>query len=99
MITTPQQLTANGAQRRIQLKVRDVTGTHHAEMELDPALRVGTVAETVAARMSLPADTAWALRAETTAAYLDDEATIGEAVETNGRTEVSLVATPRAHLG
>ncbi len=83
----------------VRVKVRDVTGTHVAELDLDPRLRVSAVAQSVAARMSLPNDTEWALRSEATAAFLDDESTIGEAVGTNGRTDTALVAVPRAHLG
>ena len=94
--------TTNGAarhRRSLRLSVRDVTGTHSAVVELDPQLRVGTVAETVAARLSLPADTAWALRDESTAAFLDDEKAIGDALETLDETEPALVVTPKAHLG
>ena len=54
--------------RVVRLRIRDVTSTHEAELVLDPSLRVGAVAETVAARMQLPADTAWALRHDATAA-------------------------------
>ena len=94
---------ANGATRRngqtLQISVRDVTGTHTAVVEIDPGLRVGTVAETVAARLSLPADTPWALRDERTAAYLDDGAAIGDVMTADEGTEPAVVVTPKAHLG
>ena len=102
MITTQHQIHSNGTAggtSTLAIKVRDITGTHVAKLDLDRDLRVGAVAETVAARMSLPGDTAWALRDERTAAFLDDDRTIGEAVDTQDVTEVSLVVTPRAHLG
>ncbi len=99
MITTPQELRSNAALGQVRLRIRDITATHEAELVLDGDLRVGAVAETVAARMSLPTDTTWALRDDLTAAFLDDDASIGEAVGVDGDTEVFLTATPRAHLG
>ena len=99
MITTSQDLLSRTAPRQVRLRIRDITATHEAELVIDADLRVGAVARTVAARMSLPADTTWALRSDTTAAFLDDDATIGEAVGVDGDTEVFLTATPRAHLG
>ena len=94
-----QKLEANGTPDVLHVKIRDVTGTHHARLELDPQLRVGAVAAAVAEQMTLPPDTSWALRDESTAAFLDDEAAIGDAVDSEDRTSVALVATPRAHLG
>jgi hypothetical protein len=85
--------------RTVRLRIRDVTSTHEAELVLDRSLRVGAVAETVAARMQLPADAAWALRNDATAAFLDDDAAIGDALGVDDDTEVFLTATPRAHLG
>jgi hypothetical protein len=90
---------ANGTPDVMHVTIRDVTGTHRARLELDPQLRVGAVAEAVAERMALPPDTSWALRSESTAAFLDDGAAIGDALDSEDRTSVSLVATPRAHLG
>ena len=98
MITTPANIRS-AIQTPVRLRIRDITSTHEAELELDPTLRVGAVAQTAASRMSLPADTSWALRDDTTAAFLDDDAAIGDAVGTNGDTVVFLTATPRAHLG
>jgi hypothetical protein len=100
MITqSPTQQAKRTPRSGLRFSVRDVTGTHSASVELDPDLRVGTVAETVAARLSLPNDTAWALRDESTAAFLDDEAAIGDAVRSDSDTEPALVVTPKAHLG
>ena len=98
MITTKDEILTSTA-APVRLLIRDITSTHEAELELDPTLRVGAVAQTAASRMSLPADTSWALRDDTTAAFLDDDAAIGDAVGTNGDTVVFLTATPRAHLG
>jgi hypothetical protein len=94
-----QKHEANGTPAVMHVTIRDVTGTNHARLELDPQLRVGAVAEAVAERMALPADTTWALRDESTAAFLDDEVAIGDALGSEDRTSVALVATPRAHLG
>ena len=96
MIMTLPKHVSNGSQP-VRLRISDITATHVAELELDPTLRVGAVAQTAASRMSLPADTSWALRDNSTAAFLDDDAAIGDAVEAG--TEVFLTATPRAHLG
>ena len=94
-----QQTHGTKPTKGLRFSVRDVTGTHSAVVELDPDLRVGKVAETLAARLSLPNDTAWALRDEATAAFLDDEAAIGEAIIESEGIETALVVTPRAHLG
>ena len=98
MITTPANILSS-MPASVRLRIRDITSTHEAELEFDPSLRVGAVAQTAASRMSLPADTSWALRDDTTAAFLDDDAAIGDAVGVNGDTMVFLTATPRAHLG
>jgi hypothetical protein len=84
----------------LKLSVRDLTGTHQVEVSgLDPSLRVSTVAETIASRMSLPTDgTPWSLRTESTARYLDD-VPIGEALGRDAESEVSLVLGPKSHLG
>ena len=72
MITTKDQVLSS-IPTPVRLKIRDITSTHEAELEIDPTLRVGAVAQTAASRMSLPADTSWALRDDTTAAFLDDD--------------------------
>jgi len=92
-------ITTQGHVNSMRLRVRDVTGSRFAELELDPGLRVGAITRTLANRMSLPGDTAWALRDERTAAFLDDDASIGDAVDVEDRIEASLVMVPRAHLG
>lgn len=101
MITMqPQNKPAtNGRPASLDVTVRDVTGTHVARMDLDPQMRVGAVADAVASRLALATDTAWSLREASTAAFLDDEKSIGDALGPGQRTSVALVATPRAHLG
>lgn len=95
MITTPEQV--NGSPRTMKLQVRDITGTYTARLELNPEVRVSAVAESVASRMSLPTETSWAIRDDRTAAFLDEDAAIGDVLGTEGNPEVSLV--PKAHLG
>ena len=99
MIKTQDSIETRNGAAPLNLTVRDVTGTHVAELtDVDPQLRVGTVAETVAARWSMPLDgTIWALR-DDSARYLDDVA-IGDAIETDDRSSVSLYLVPKAHLG
>ena len=101
MITTQQHVAPkpNGAPRAMDVKVRDVTGVNRAELRLDPGLRVSAVADAVASRMSLPSDTTWTLRSDRTAAFLDDDKTLADALGPGEHTEVSLVAVPKAHLG
>ena len=99
MITTPDNIAAKGLSGTMRLRVRDVTGTNESSLDLDPRLTVGAVAESVAASMLLPADTRWSLRDEATAAFLPDDAAIGEAASTDGEAVVSLVITPQVHLG
>jgi hypothetical protein len=86
----------------LRLRVRDVTGTHEATLDLAPGLRVGDVAQALAARMTLPGDTDWALR-DDSAAFLDDDASIGAALgheaAPDAVAEYDLVVTPRAHFG
>ena len=95
----PADVTVGSNGGTLHLTVRDVTGTYSAELDLDPNLLVSTVAQTIAARMSLPSDTAWALRDELTAAFLDEDVAIGHALQSEGRISPALVVTPKAHLG
>jgi hypothetical protein len=101
MITMQQSTKAgtNGAPGALNVKVRDVTGVNSAELRLDPSLRVSAVAEAVANRLALPSDTTWALRSEQTAAFLDNDKSLADALGPGEHTEVALVATPKAHLG
>ena len=74
----------------------DVTGTHHLEVsDIQGTLPAGAVARTLASRMALPADVPWALRDETTSAFLEDDLAIGDQVGTDAR----ITITPKAHLG
>ena len=38
MITTPNNITANGLSGTMRLRVRDVTGTNESSLDLDPRL-------------------------------------------------------------
>jgi hypothetical protein len=63
--------------------------------DVQPSLPARALAEALAAKMSLPQNTPWALRDDTTSEYLDDEKPIGEQVSPGAR----LTVTPKAHLG
>lgn len=80
----------------IRFLATDVTGTHQLEVaDLQRTLPVFQAAQTLASRMSLPDNVPWALRDESTSAYLDDKAAIGDQIAPNARVSI----TPRTHLG
>jgi len=74
----------------------DVTGMHRVvASEVQRALPAGAVAKALAVRMSLPENVPWALRDESTSAFLDDDKPIGEQIELGAKVTV----TPKTHLG
>jgi hypothetical protein len=73
----------------------DVTGTHTAEASVPRALPAHAVAESLVASMSLPKNVPYALRDESTGAYLDDARPIGEQIGPAAKVTV----TPKTHLG
>jgi len=82
-------------QARFRFHVSDVTGTmHQAVTDLDPRVKAGVAAHTLAHRMALPTNVPWALR-DDRGVFLDDERELGELLADDAK--VSLV--PRAHLG
>lgn len=88
--------TEASSEELISFLATDVTGTHELEVEdLQRTLPAFEVARTVANRMSLPDNVPWVLRDESTSAYLDDEAAIGDQIAPNARVSI----TPRTHLG
>ena len=74
----------------------DVTGMHRVvASDVQRNLPAGAVARALAVRMSLPENVPWALRDETTSAFLDDDKPIGEQIELGAKVTV----TPKTHLG
>ncbi len=74
----------------------DVTGTHSVSARgVQRALRTREVADSLARTMALPKSVPWALRDESTSAFLDDEKPIGEQL----RPGAKVTLTPKTHLG
>jgi hypothetical protein len=80
----------------LDFEVSDVTGTHQLMATgVQRAVSAGAVAHSLAASMKLPDNVPWALRDETTSAFLEDDRPIGEQL----RRGAKVVVTPKAHLG
>ena len=80
----------------LTLEASDVTGTQQVTIEgISAGLSAGSLAEALADRLELPDNVSWALRLDSTSAYLDDTRSIGDQIGT----ETRVTLTPRAHLG
>jgi len=80
----------------LDFEVSDVTGTHQLmASEVQRGLPAGAVARSLASRMKLPQNVPWALRDETTSAFLDDAQPIGDQIQPGAKVTV----TPKTHLG
>lgn len=79
----------------ISFLATNITGTQSVPVEVDGGLDVRSVADSIAARMALPDDVAWALRDDDSSAYLDEGQSIGSQIGPNSRVTI----TPRTHLG
>jgi hypothetical protein len=80
----------------LTLQATDVTGTHTLEMSgVQESVPAGLLAQAIAARMELPQNVPWALRSDTTGAFLEDALPIGDQIEQ----ESTVTVTPKAHLG
>ena len=95
-----QQQTHNGSMPDtrdvpISFFATNVTGTQSIPVEMDGRLSVGSVTDSIASRMALPDDVAWALRDDDSSAYLDDGQPLGAQIGPGSRVTI----TPRAHLG
>jgi len=78
------------------LEAVDVTGTHWVTAEdIQPSLPAEAVARALAARMALPQNVPWALRDDSTSAFLDDRTPIGDQLEPGAQVTV----VPKTHLG
>ena len=80
----------------LSLEAADVTGTQSVvARDVQGTALAGAVAKALAASMRLPENVPWALRDESTSAFLDDEKPIGEKLGPNAKVTV----TPKTHLG
>ena len=73
----------------------NITGSQSVPFEFDGGLRVSSITESIADRMALPSDVAWALRDDDSSAYLDDNLPIGSQIRPGSK----LTITPKTHLG
>ncbi len=86
----------NASAETIRFTATDVTGTHTVEAtDVQPTLSAGAVARSIAAKFGLPGDVPWALRSDSTSAYLDEDVAIGDQIESDTRITIF----PRTHLG
>ena len=79
----------------ISFLASNITGTQSVPVEVNGGLSVRSVADSIAARMALPDDVAWALRDDDSSAYLDESRPIGSQIGPSSRVTI----TPRTHLG
>lgn len=89
----------NGASEtgRFQFTAMDVTSSRGLEVhDIQRSTPAGSAAKAIAARMELPGNVAWALRNDSTGAYLDEDRPIGDQLEETGS---KLTVTPKSHLG
>ena len=73
----------------------NITGTQNLPIEVSGDLSARSVAESIANRMALPGDVAWALRDDDSSAYLDESRPIGSQIRPGSRVTI----TPKTHLG
>jgi hypothetical protein len=79
----------------LTVEVENVTRTRSVQATFQSDLNAGAAAAALAARLSCPAETPYALRSNRSAAFLDEARPIGEQIATGER----LTLAPRAHLG
>ena len=92
-IKQPQRISRDTA--KLKFHAGNVTGTQDVPIEIGPDLSVRSVTDSIAHRMGLPTDVAWTLRDDSSSAYLDEEAPIGDQLERGAHVTI----TPRSHLG
>jgi hypothetical protein len=79
----------------LTVQVQNVTRTRSLSATFQRQLRADAAAATLAARLSMPANTPYALRSNRTAGFLDDAKPLGEQVTPGEK----LTLTPKTHLG
>ncbi len=79
----------------ISFLASNITGTQSVPVEVNGGLSARSVADSIAARMALPDDVAWALRDDDSSAYLDENRPIGPQIGPSSRVTI----TPQTHLG
>ncbi|MDP7016049.1 MAG: hypothetical protein QGG36_09635 [Pirellulaceae bacterium] len=78
----------------IQFEAADVTGTHTAVADVQRSLPASAVVDSLVKQMALPENVPYALRDDTTGAFLDDQQAIGDQM-----TDGHVTLTPKTHLG
>jgi len=89
--------TLDGAETSVvSFEAADVTGTHRViAKQVQRDLPAGAVAKSLAVRMSMPQNVPWALRDDSTSAYLDESRPIGDQIKPGAK----VTLTPKTHLG
>ena len=96
MTTHPNSEFANRSEPLLRFEATDVTGSQTVTADdVRRSIPAGVVARALADRMALPADVAWALRDDSSSAYLDEDRPIGDQIEPGARVTI----TPKTHLG
>jgi hypothetical protein len=85
----------NGSTATLAFSAMDVTGSYTANANVQRMLPAHAVTASLVASMSLPQNVPYALRNESTGAFLDDAKPIGEQIGPDAKVTV----TPRTHLG
>ena len=91
----PQPTDAATVPDAVSFLAGNVTGSHELPVEFGAGVPVRAVADSLAHRMSLPGDVAWALRDDSSSMYLDDERPIGDQIAPGSHVTI----TPKTHLG
>ena len=92
-ITEP--TAAGGSHELLNFEVRNITGTQKIPVESPAQLSVRIVTESISHEMALPEGVPWSLRDDSSSAYLDEDAAIGDQIQPGTRVTV----VPRTHLG
>ena len=82
----------------VSFQATDVTGTHSVVVsDVQRSLPAGAVAQSLASSLGLPQNVPWALRHDSTGAFLEDAVPIGQ--QLGEQTDARLTVTPQTHLG
>ena len=96
MSLTQSAVAEREAADTFSFEASDVTGTQTVvASDVQRVLPAGAVARSLAAWMKLPENVPWALRDESTSAFLEEERPIGEQIQPGAKVTV----TPKTHLG
>jgi hypothetical protein len=79
----------------LSFEATDVTGTKTLQVQVQGDLSADAAAESVASLMALPSNVPWALRIDSSSAFLEGNVAIGDQIVPGEH----LTVTPKTHLG